>query len=184
MKIGLDFDGVIADCRRLKSYAAEKLYNKWIPPNHFCKEHIIRWGILTAEQYGNLQEAAYGTREIGLHMHPVPGAIRGIRALISEGHTLQVITSRSGKKVDIAREWSEQRGLDIRFTGVGKETKVKAAANLDVFVDDDLSKLKPLIGIVPNLYLFSWPYNRGDIITKPIRKVVAWREICSVVRTL
>jgi len=70
MRIGLDFDGVISDCGKLKSEGAMKLYRVNISPERFKKELVVDAGVLTLEQYRNLQKQIYGTREIGLTMSP------------------------------------------------------------------------------------------------------------------
>ena len=59
MKIGLDFDGVISDCGDLKSKGAKILYGVDIPPEKFKKELVVGQGILTLEQYANLQKQIY-----------------------------------------------------------------------------------------------------------------------------
>ena len=41
MKIGLDFDGVISDCGKLKSDSAKKLYGVDIPSAKFKKEIVV-----------------------------------------------------------------------------------------------------------------------------------------------
>jgi hypothetical protein len=75
MKIGLDFDGVIFDCGKLKSDVARKIYGKEIPPALFKKEFVIGNGLLTASEYRELQKLIYGTREYGLLAEPVAGVL-------------------------------------------------------------------------------------------------------------
>lgn len=160
MKIGIDFDGVISDCGDLKSVVAEKLYGIKVPSARFKKELILADGILTLEQYRQLQKLIYGTREYGFLMKPVEGALKYIALLTANGHSVVVITSRQNKELEVAREWCEKIGLSIKFIGVGYgNPKTDAARGLDVFVDDDLDKLEPLEGIVPHLFLFRWGYN-------------------------
>lgn len=56
MKIGLDFDGVISNCGMLKQDGAKKLYGVDIPSGKFKKKFVIEKGLLTAEQYRDLQK--------------------------------------------------------------------------------------------------------------------------------
>ncbi len=44
MKIGLDFDGVIANYQQLKSDAAKRMYGLDIPPSNFIKKKVISEG--------------------------------------------------------------------------------------------------------------------------------------------
>lgn len=185
MKIGLDFDGVIADCGKLKSDGALKLYGLEIPPEKFKKEIVIGEGHLTAEQYLSLQQSIYGTREIGFLMELVPEVDLHLAKLLEDGHTLVVITSRGEKELGIAREWSELKGLSLEFIGVGGgRSKAEAAAGCDVYVDDDLDKLEPLVGIVPHLFLFGWGYNAAVEVDGVARRVTSWSDLYARVQDL
>jgi hypothetical protein len=162
MKIGLDFDGVISNCGLLKSYGARKLFGVDIPLGKFNQETVVGERLLTQEQYRELQRTIYGTREIGLLMEPVEGALRYISRLVEEGHIVTVITSRSGTELQIAREWSRMHGLNLDFVGVGQSgSKANIAKDMGIilYVDDDMDKLETFVGAVGNLFLFSWGYN-------------------------
>lgn len=186
MKIGLDFDGVIADCGRLKSAAALKFCGAVIPPEDFKKELVIERGLLTLDQYRELQRLIYGTREWGLTMEPVPDVFTYLETLANR-HDVSVVTSRGEQETEIAREWLEMQGKArlISFISVGYgNAKSKALRGYDVFVDDDLDKIEPLIDIVPHRFLFSWGYNRhlseGDV----AQRVESWRELYQRIQEL
>lgn len=185
MRIGLDFDGVISDCGDLKCKAAKRMYGVDIPSSRFKKELVVGGGILTYEQYRQLQDTIYGTREYGMLMEPVTGVIEGIGRLRQDGHELRVITSRDGEMLDVAREWATRRGLSIEFTGVGHgASKAGAAEGLDLYVDDDLDKLEPLVGIVPHRVLFSWGYNAHIDVRNVASRVASWEELVGKVTAL
>lgn len=184
MRIGLDFDGVISDCGTLKSETAKRLFGVDVPSARFKKELVIGDGILTLQQYRHLQEVIYGTREYGLLARAVAGALEAIPLLRMDGHDLRVITSRDGKQLGVAKEWTRQNGLDIDFTGVGYgASKAGAAAGLDLYVDDDLDKLEPLVGIVPHRFLFSWGYNEHIETGGIARRVASWQELLREVKS-
>ncbi len=177
MRIGLDFDGVISDCGTLKCLAAKAMYGLDIPSSEFKKELVLGRGLLTQPQYRELQNAIYGTWEYGQRMEPVPGVLEAIPALRAAGHDLRVVTSREGEMLKIAQDWAASKGIDLAFEGVGHDkSKAVAAAGLDVFIDDDLDKLEPLVDVVPHRFLFSWGYNshiqEGDV----ARRVASWQE--------
>lgn len=157
MRIGLDFDGVISDCGKLKSDTAKKLHGLDIPPEKFKKEIVIGEGYLTADQYRYLQEIIYETREVGFLMEPVAGVLQYIPELLALGHALLVVTSRGEAALKVAKEWSLRQGIALEFVGAGHDaSKVAACTGLDVYIDDDLDKLGPLVGIVPH------PPNEGQ----------------------
>lgn len=179
MKIGLDFDGVIADCGRLKSEAALKLYGVEISPDNFKKELVIEDGLLTLIQYRDIQQQIYGTRELGLLLTPVSGAFDYLPQLTKD-HQVQIVTSRGEAEVAIAQEWLSKHvsGLEIDFVSVGYgNSKADALKGFKVFVDDDLDKLEPLVGVVPHRFLFSWGYNRHISEGNVAQRVESWAEL-------
>ncbi|MCL5016202.1 MAG: hypothetical protein M1312_01125 [Patescibacteria group bacterium] len=187
MKIGLDFDGVVADSsdnQEIKSRWAEKLYGVKVPPCDFKKGYVVGNGILTAEQYANLQNFIYGNREIGMAMRPVSGALEFIPRLVANGHLVSVITSRERPALEIAVEWTAKNGLRIPFVGVGYGiSKANAAAGMNVFVDDDVNKLKNLLGVVRYRFLFSWLYN-AEVDVHNVARVHSWEELYSAIQAL
>ena len=185
MKIGLDFDGVISDCGKLKSDGAKKLYGVDIPPAKFKKEIVVGEKHLTMEQYRELQKIVYETREIGFLMEPVDGVLHFLPRLVADGHTVLIVTSRDEVGMEIAKEWSTRQGLSLNFVGVGYgNSKAGAANGLDVYVDDDFNKLEPLVDVVPHRFLFSWGYNAHEEVGDVAKRLTSWEELYRTIRTL
>ncbi len=185
MKIGLDFDGVISDCGKLKSDGAKMLYGVEIPPAKFKKEIVVGEKHLTTEQYLGLQKIVYGTREVGFLMEPVDGVLHYIPRLIADGHIILVVTSRGEVELEIAKEWSIHQGLQLDFVGVGyNNSKAEPATGLDLYVDDDLDKLEPLVSVVPHRFLFSWGYNTHITTGKVAKRIASWEELYKTIQTL
>ena len=188
LKIGLDFDGVISDCGKLKSYAAKLIYGVEIPPERFKKELVVDKGILTHEQYIELQRQMYENPEIGSkRLHLVSGALKYIPRLQEDGHELIVISSRGeGDKLKIARDWMISKSLDLDIIGVELgASKVKACKGLDIYIDDDLDKLEPLVDVVPYRFLFSWGYNTHIKVPQSVAKrIKSWKHFYKEVSNL
>ena len=102
MKIGLDFDGVISDCGKLKSDVAKMLYEVDIPSEKFKKELVFANNQLTPQQYRELQKLIYGTREYGFLMQPVAEVRNYLSQLAQDGHTTLVVTSRENTELFVA----------------------------------------------------------------------------------
>jgi len=187
MRIGLDFDGVITDCGKLKKEGAMRLFGITIPEEKFKKEIVIAENLLTEDQYRSLQKEIYDNPNIGLLAESVEGMKEYVQTLQEKGHTLTIITSRSAESLEVAKEWLKIKNIELPIVGVGQEkTKENACRNLqlDIFVDDDLDKLQPLIDCVPHLFLFSWGYNLhidpGSIATR----VLSWSDLYKKITTL
>ncbi len=178
MRIGLDFDGVIADFGTLKADVAFELYGIRVPPQ-FCKHAaVVAHNYLSEEQYRTVQNIAYRTREIGLRMAPVEGALKFLPQLLDAGHSILVITSRDTEALAVANEWLTARGFELPLVGTGKtNSKATAATGLDVFADDDLIKLEPLVPVVAHRFLFSWAYNEDTPEGNIAVRVKSWEEL-------
>ena len=174
MRIGLDFDGVIADSQPLKSQVASEMFGVEIHPDKFRKALVIP-NILTADQYKAVQKEMY---EVFRTTATVQGANIHIWRLLTEGHKISVVTSRVGVALKNAKMFLRLTELDLPIVGVGiGVSKADACKGLDVYVDDDLDKLEPLIGIVPKLFLYSWGYNAHEKEHGGIRRVWSWSEL-------
>ncbi len=185
MRIGLDFDGVIANCGKLKADGARELYGLDIQPTNFSKEFVVGAGYLTIEEYRNLQRKVYETPEFISLMEPVGGAFEYVSRLVADGHIVQVITSRSGLVLEVAKAWLLRQGLKLSVVGVGYgRSKAEAALGLDVYIDDDFQKLEQLVGVVPHRFLFSWGYNAGLDVGTLARRVASWREFYEAISLL
>ncbi|MGB2761959.1 MAG: HAD hydrolase-like protein [Minisyncoccales bacterium] len=182
MEIGLDFDGVIIDREKLLMQAAEYLYRIKLSPKILKREILIESGILTKEQYNQLGRQIFETEEWGLRMKPVQGVLEYLSKLQIDRHKIKIITSRGDIASDIAREWLKQKGIEnIPVISVGyKNSKIEACQGLDIYIDDDLDKVESLVGVVPFLFLFSWPYNeRSPINSSIIQRVYSWKHFYS-----
>lgn len=176
MNIGLDFDGVIADTSGLKRATALRMFGVEIPTEIFKENLVVGRGLLTREQYRELMQTVCGNRECGLGMDEMPGAMVCLKELREAGHGMRVVTSREGAELEIAREWLKLRGLEPEFISVGYgHDKVGAVRGMDIFMDDDLNKLLPLVVHLPErLFLFHRDYNSADQVPAGIRRVSDW----------
>ncbi|MEK7660151.1 MAG: hypothetical protein AAB343_03025 [Patescibacteria group bacterium] len=118
-------------------------------------------------------------------MELVPGVIEYTQQLLSEGHEISVVTSRSHTMIDIAQEWSWRNGLTFNFVGVGYgNSKADVARGLACYIDDDLDKLVPLRDIVPHRFLFSWGYNAHVDVGNVARRISSWEEFYNEIQKL
>lgn len=180
MNIGFDFDGVIANSHPLKSIVAREKYGVEISSAQFRRKNIVG-AVLTADQYQSVNEAVFGgTYDI----EPVKESLYYVQALRSHGYGLKIVTSRTGQMLAAASNWLRQKNVaDIHIVGVGKEiTKLEACKGLDVYVDDSVQKLAPLVGHVKHLLVFCWDYNSHEQAPAGVTKVASWYDIYNYIR--
>ncbi|HLC39014.1 MAG TPA: hypothetical protein VJJ80_02755 [Patescibacteria group bacterium] len=53
-----------------------------------------------------------------------------------------------------------------------------------IYIDDDIDKLAPLVGIVPYLFLFSWPYNLAEDERNIAKRIFSWQEFYREIQQL
>ncbi len=177
MEIGLDYDGVIADPSKVKSELAKKMYNINIHPSMFKRELVVP-KLLTEQQYRQVQNEVYENKDLCLSLPPVPGALDYLPRLLRELHMITIITSRYNNSADTAQEWLVKNNLFVPVIGVPYPLpKTDACKGLDVYVDDDLDKLEPLVSIVENRYLFSQPYNKHNNPGDMAKRVDSWQQL-------
>lgn len=161
--LGLDLDGVCADyLAALRAVAAEA---RGVDPAALPEPKT--WGLeeWVGDHDGFLRchRHAVSERRIFRSLEPLPGAIRAVRRLSSEGHLIRVISNRLGDGVDRAAaaddtlRWLDEHGLpwdDIAF--VSDKSTVAA----DVYIDDAPRVIERLRLAGLTVVIADLPYNR------------------------
>ncbi len=175
LKIGLDFDGVLTDNGAQKALAAKQLYGFDIPANKFKKEILFAENRLTSEQYRALQKEIYDKAGWLERTPPPDNMLYYLDQMLAAGHRPTVVTSRTDAALELARRYLTKQGIVLEFIGMGYgNSKAPALAGFDVFIDDDEDKLAPVVGIVPNLFLFSCRYNQNAVMPDGVARINGW----------
>jgi len=187
-RIGLDFDGVIANTPALKSIAAKETIGVDIPPEEMLAKNVIEKNFLTMDEYHALQQEVYFEHpQWHEQLKPMPDAQKSIQHLLEDGHTLFCITSRTPEAVSLARQWIEREGIPIEIydmSGHPSKTSVVKDLDVDVFIDDDPQYLEPMVGVVEHLFLFSWSYNQAYDEGERIKRTGSWSDILSRIKKI
>lgn len=180
MKIGLDFDNVMVQTDRLKPIVAKDLFGVEIPLANYNKELILTKRLLTEDQYQIVARKVYRGGFGPESLLPVPGTLEYIPMLQNLGHVLCVVTSRSvaHNNLHVVSEWLRLYGFDLPVTGIEYGVpKTEACRDLDVFVDDDLAILAPMLGILKHPMLFDLPYKNWGRIDDRVIVVNSWDSL-------
>lgn len=178
MEIGVNFDNTFVELGPLKSRVALWILKKDIPPEKFRRDIIIQEGLMTENEYYQLKLNIYGDKEFGMGMELVDSVLYYLSRLMTDGHTISIVTLRHGIELEIAKEWCFARGIEFDLIGVEPEqAKADVAEGFDAFVDDDINELNSLVGIVPNRFLFSWGYNLDVETSGVATRVKSWEDL-------
>ena len=178
MKIGLDFDGVIANTPWLKCEYAKRYFGINLLIKDPSMESALEKG-LTNKQYGWLQGKVYSSMEI----KPLPCALTYIRKL-SKNHDLRIISYRFERKTNVIDFFLQKNNLNLPFIYTNNKPKEKFAKGLDIFVDDRAEHLNSLSNIIPYLFLFDAPYNRKIKLDNGIKRIRGWKNLYEIIKSL
>lgn len=139
MKIGIDFDGTIADTNQIKSRWIQDQLGISVPPYMTDRTSCIP--IIGKENYKLMGISVYSPDSTA-NLAPVPGALDAIERL-KQNHSILIITARTRNKLRPAEEWlaSHRATVDLEVLSVKVSEKSKVQVCLDnhvnALVDDD-----------------------------------------------
>ncbi|MEZ5359852.1 MAG: hypothetical protein R3F48_13615 [Candidatus Zixiibacteriota bacterium] len=184
MRVGIDFDGVIADIQGFKKELAYALYGVNIQNEVIDRDKVIEEGYLTSNQYRHLQSMIYRNPITSRAIKPINGAIKYINKLHKRGYDIVIITSRGKTELQNVRHWLDSKKLNINLVGTNRNPDKSAAChNISVYVDDQLRKLEYLQEIVPHRFWFS---SSENIIPSSslVRQVNSWFNLYNEITKL
>lgn len=154
-----------------KATRTERGVEKYIHPDTF---RLIRDIVVTKERY------------MSQHVKEIPGAIKAIRELQSDGHVVEMVTS-SGHPAHIAiLKWLMRHRVDLPTRSVGRRVlKGFIAENYDIFLDDTPQQAEEcLFNGTAYVYLLDSPTNQGLGVSEQITRVENFEEFLQHVRRL
>lgn len=185
MKVGIDFDGTLADTNALKSAWIKQYLNIDVPPHLTDRTSCVP--IIGEESYKKMGENVYSL-EATRNLTPMPGALQVLARLV-EKHSLVVITARSGWRRDAVTEWLSSHppahGLSV-ITGTGSEASKGETCrkeNVRILIDDDERHVLPAqkMGIAAILFKQSAPIGFQSQCLHLCR---SWAEIEQIIARL
>ena len=180
LKIAVDLDGVLAEtmtawCEK----ANEELGTRLKLDDIDSWASWMKLGV-TKDQFYRLLDSAWDDWE---NVPPTEKGLAGKVARIQSLGTVDIVTGRSRRTVESARNWLQQHRIPferfVRVPGV----RDKAYLDYDVYIDD-APDLMPLISRNPVKHgiLYERPWNRDMREMPRIFKVERWAEIPRVLR--
>lgn len=183
LRIGVDFDDVIANSIQLKKEIAKELFDYDLNP-----EHSTSWTFhkssLSPEQYGQIKKKAYLERMP--HLQEKADAKEVLTKLFNEGHEIYIITNRSDETSAQAQTWLLNHGFHFnKFINVNEKKKAPVCRRyaIDILIDDNYSEFRYLNSEQTRFFLFSSAANE-DIETEPhLKRIGSWRELYDQLKT-
>jgi len=183
LKIGLDFDGVIANTPRAKLEIAAQHFGIYVEMKDCNKSGFIRAGF-TEKSYEKFQKIVYSAYDL----RPMQGCLTHLKKLIEQEHDISIASYRLKNGYGIIEHLLIDYGLEIPMSKVictDNSPKSKFVSGLDAFVDDDREHLYDLKNSAKKRILFDRPYNRDEKEKYGIERVYGgWKNLYSEIRCL
>jgi uncharacterized HAD superfamily protein len=185
MRIGIDFDDVIADSMQVvvdlhnREYSTS--YSKEDAASFYLEEI---WGGAKEEWEEKLAE--FLSTKYLADLNPMAGILSAMELLKENGHELYIISGRSGKQVAAAEKWIELHfpttfnDVYCEHSSVGVDPLTKAERckelGIDLMIEDSMHSARECAAADIRVFLFDQPWNRGDLLPNMTR-VSSWDEI-------
>lgn len=157
VRIGIDFDGTIADTTDTKMrYARDVLGEIVTPLETWSPDGPARLGI---ERFREMARAAH--REHTLMTRPLAGSLEAVARLATQ-HDLYVVTARDDEEIEWATRWLSERSLpfrDVVYTRRASKLEACRGLRLDVLIDDMPRVLEDVATAGIGAVLIETPYN-------------------------
>jgi hypothetical protein len=149
-KIGIDYDGTIADTSGVKAHWLRERMGIEVPPWRTDRTHCVP--IIGLENYERMSKFVYG-RKGSLQAKEVPGSIDAIKEL-ARFSQLFILTARPSHRIRWCKEWLRKKGIHsfihayFSRTGISADgselTKPQLCGDygIHVLIDDDERHLR------------------------------------------
>jgi uncharacterized HAD superfamily protein len=158
MRIGLDFDGTIADTTGAKIRYAREVFGLEVTPLETWR--AVGEPRLGPERFREMVVAAH--HEYTEATEPMPGVLEVIERLAVD-HELFIVTARTDQEVEWARRWVSSRALPVHaLEHTNRASKLEASRRLalDVLLDDSPPVLLDIAEAGIGAALIETEYNR------------------------
>lgn len=181
MKIGIDFDGTVANTSLLKQQYVLSRYRIKIAA-HLCdRTTFLR--MYDKNIYENIT-SAISLRTCTMVTPPVPGAIAALRKLVNSSD-LFLVSARPKKRLKWAEEWLEARGLRPLFTDIiscseTSKNEICLKRSFSALIDDDIRHFETVKNsfrgffFKPMTNITSYDLPKGTI------RVHSWHEVLNI----
>lgn len=179
VRIGLDFDGVIADTiPSMVAYAREHMQLDLLPEECVTPGGPLRLGV---DAYREFVRATHAT-PFALAFRPTNGTLDSLPRLGRE-HDLVIVTARESAALDNAKRWLDDLGLARCIAAVHSsfgptKSKLVGTLDLDCFVDDIPSTFEAWPGGVSSL-LWDASYNRSVSPPASVERIHGWSGLAA-----
>ena len=182
LKIAVDLDGVLAESMLVWCKRANKEFGTGLK-----MEEIDSWSwwkktsISEDDFYRILDESWEEWREIP----PTEPRIAEKVAQIEEFGDLDIVTGRSKRTVEAARDWVDNQKIRYRSFVRVLGWRDKIFLNYDVYIDD-APDLMPLISRSPSAWavLYERPWNRSVADMSRVLKAKSWLQVPGLLRKI
>jgi 5'(3')-deoxyribonucleotidase len=180
MRIGIDFDDVVAD----SGAAIIEMHNKK-RGTHFKRSDFKTyffeetWGMTREERRKEIDE--FFATDQWKKISPMAGSLKVIEALKTKGHELYIITGRNDKDIAQTELWIEKNFPSVfqgvHFANSRKKSEICKELGIEIMIDDnpDVALECATEGI--KVFIFDQSWNREREFPINVERVSSWQDI-------
>lgn len=188
MRIGIDFDDVVADSGTALIEMHNKKHGAHFEKDDF-KSYFFEetWGGPREERVKEIDEF-FATDQLK-KINPMAGSLEAMEILKEKGHELYIVTGRSHKDIEQTELWIEKH-FPKAFAGVHyasvrnsderrKKSQICKELGIETFIDDNPDHALDLAAAGVKVFLFDQPWNRKQEMPENVERVSSWDDIVS-----
>jgi uncharacterized HAD superfamily protein len=181
VKIAVDLDGVLAEAMIIWCELYNRRYGRSLSFEDIRGWDAWKLANISRDEFFTILDDAWSEWE---RMPPTEEDVSQQVKLLNELGTVDVVTGRSVRTVEQAKEWLKMHEIQYNRFVRTESTVAKIRLDYDVFVDDSPHLMESIASRSTALgILYTRPWNRETRMPSVIRRANSWSEIPPIVRT-
>lgn len=184
-KVGLDFDGVVADSASLKRVLLQEMYGIVLPEGTIISRDAVvnQLRLVSGEDYTEMTNRLYEDPKLITIIPPIAGAFESMFKLNCMNVATPIITNREPIGGLVANAWlirnNSQRSREP-IKAIGQDgNKADHVVGCFAFVDDTMRNLYAIHAVHPEIRLFYFlnPHNLDQRDDNIATSIWSWSEL-------
>jgi len=181
VKIAVDLDGVLAEAMIVWCDLYNRRYGRSLSFEDIRSWDAWRLVKVSRDEFFTILDEAWSEWE---RVPPTEEDVSQQVKLLNELGTVDVVTGRSARTVQQAKEWLKMHRIQYNRFVRTESTPAKIRLDYDVFVDDSPDLMERITSqSTATGILYTRPWNRETQIPPAIRRANSWSEIPPIVRS-
>jgi hypothetical protein len=180
MRIGIDFDDVVADSFTAIIEMHNKIHGTFFKKDDF-RDYLWEdtWGGTREDRIEEVDK--FLTVDQSRMISPIAGSLKAIEKLKMKGHELYIVTGRGDKHIEQTELWIKNHFPSVfdgvHYTNSQKKSETCKNNGVEVLIDDNPEVAIECAKEGIRVFIFDQPWNRDYPFPANVERVVSWDEV-------